>query len=77
VGAHDLAFVKPWGFDPRAITIPLVVRYGADDTLVPAAHGRWLATHVEGALEEEMASGHVGSLDPDEVARQFRWLVGR
>ena len=73
----DLAFVKPWGFDPRAITMPVVVRYDATDTLVPATHGRWLASHIEGALDQEVTSGHVGSLDPDEVARHYRWLVGR
>jgi pimeloyl-ACP methyl ester carboxylesterase len=73
----DLAFVKPWGFDPRAIAIPVVVRYGATDTLVPTAHGRWLAAHVPGAIGERDASGHIGSIDPDEVARQYRWLAGR
>jgi hypothetical protein len=65
------------GFDPRAITIPVAVRYDAADTLVPATHGRWLAAHIEGALEDEGTSGHVGSIDPDEVAQHYRWLVGR
>jgi pimeloyl-ACP methyl ester carboxylesterase len=73
----DLAFVKPWGFDPRAMTIPVVVRYGDTDTLVPAAHGRWLAAHIPGAIEERDAGGHIGSIDPDQVARQYRWLARR
>jgi pimeloyl-ACP methyl ester carboxylesterase len=71
----DLAFVKPWGFDPRRMTVPVVVRYGAADTLVPAAHGRWLATRIDGAIEERDVVGHIGSIDPDEVTRQYRWLA--
>ena len=73
----DLAFVNPWGFDPEAITVPVKVRYGATDTLVPAAHGRWLATHIPAAIEELDTKGHLGSMDPEQTARQFRWLAGR
>ena len=72
----DLAFVKPWGFDLRSITGPVVVRYGAADTLVPAAHGRWLVSHIPGAIEERDDDGHIGSIDPDEVTRQYSWLAG-
>jgi pimeloyl-ACP methyl ester carboxylesterase len=73
----DLAFVNPWGFDPRAMTMPVMVRYGAADTLVPATHGRWLATHIPKAIEELDTTGHRGSRDPDQLARQYRWLAGR
>lgn len=73
----DLAFVRPWGFDPRAITVPVVVRYDAADTLVPATHGRWLAANIGGAVEEAVTSGHVGSIDPEQVASDYRWLAGR
>jgi pimeloyl-ACP methyl ester carboxylesterase len=73
----DLAFVNPWGFDPQAITVPIMVRYGAADTLVPAAHGRWLATHLPVAIEERDATGHLGAMDPEQTARHYRWLAGR
>jgi pimeloyl-ACP methyl ester carboxylesterase len=73
----DLAFVKSWGFDPRTITVPVAVRYAAADTLVPAAHGHWLAANIPRAIEELEPSGHLGSIDPDQIARQYRWLAGR
>jgi pimeloyl-ACP methyl ester carboxylesterase len=72
-----LAFVKDWGFTIDAIAIPVKVRYGPDDTLVPAAHGRWLAANVPGAIEELKYGGHLGSADPAVFVEQLRWLAGR
>jgi pimeloyl-ACP methyl ester carboxylesterase len=70
----DLAFVKPWGFDISEITVPVEVRYGARDVLVPAAHGAWLGRNVPGAVVVvEEAEGHLG--DPDKVVERMRWLV--
>jgi pimeloyl-ACP methyl ester carboxylesterase len=73
----DMAFVRPWGFEPGAVTVPVMVRYGAADTLVPAGHGRWLAAHIDGAIEDHDDAGHIGSIDPADLARQYRWLAGR
>ena len=70
----DLAFTRPWGFDLSEITVPVEVRYGAKDTLVPAAHGDWLAKEVPGATAVvEEGEGHLG--DPDDVLALTRWLV--
>jgi pimeloyl-ACP methyl ester carboxylesterase len=61
----DLALTKAWGFDVADITLPVEVRYGAADVLVPAAHGEWLAAHVPGAVKRvDAGRGHLA--DPDE-----------
>lgn len=40
------AMARPWGFDPRDATAPVVISYGEHDVNVPAGHGRWLAANV-------------------------------
>lgn len=46
----DLAlFVTPWGFDARAIAVPVVVAHGTEDTNVPLRNGEWLAATIPGA----------------------------
>jgi pimeloyl-ACP methyl ester carboxylesterase len=70
----DLVFVKPWGFDLSEITVPVEVRYGLTDVLVPPAHGQWLGTHVPNAtVVAEEAEGHMGDLDL--VVERTRWLT--
>lgn len=71
----DLAFVKPWGFDVGSIGVPVYLSYGRVDTLVPPAHGDWLAAHIPGAFAVVSDAGHMG--DDAEVEGQMAWLAGQ
>ena len=71
----DLAHITPWGFDVGDITVPVLIRYGATDVLVPPAHGEWLAAHVPGcAVKVDGVAGHMGSDPTHEIAEAVRWL---
>lgn len=71
----DLAWVRPWGFDLAEIRVPVQVRYGATDVLVPAAHGAWLAAHIPGAIAlVDEVSGHMST--PDVQLERILAFVG-
>jgi len=70
-----LAFVKPWGFDVSSIRVPIGVKFGRTDNLVPPAHGDWLAAHIPNAVvDAHEAAGHGG--DDAEVEHLHAWIAG-
>jgi pimeloyl-ACP methyl ester carboxylesterase len=72
----DLAFLAPWGFAVDELSVPVEVRYGAEDVLVPAAHGEWLAANVPNATERrDPGNGHMAT--PEEnIAHLVRLAQG-
>ena len=67
-----LAFVRPWGFDVRTITVPVSIWHGLRDDSTPRSHSDWLAANVPGAGLFEHPGGH----DPDDAdyRRMLAWL---
>jgi pimeloyl-ACP methyl ester carboxylesterase len=71
----DIAFTRPWGFDPASISVPTLVWYGSSDVMVPPSHGEWLGRAIPGAVVRLNELGHMGDPDADLVER-FAWLCG-
>ncbi len=69
----DLAMVQPWGFDPARITVPVAVWYGVTDTLVPSAHGEWLARTIPRATVVALDGGHFAIYD--RLGELLSWLT--
>jgi pimeloyl-ACP methyl ester carboxylesterase len=73
----DLAFVRAWGFDLSAISVPTLLWQGRQDLMVPPAHGEWLAEHVPGVeahLSDE--DGHL-SVELRRIGDVHAWLLER
>lgn len=71
----DIAFMKPWGFDPATVRVPAAIWWGAQDVLVPPQHGEWLAATVPGAVVRvDTGGGHMSDPDRDVVILN-RWLL--
>jgi pimeloyl-ACP methyl ester carboxylesterase len=71
----DLAVLRPWGFEVDRIAVPVLVRYGATDVLVPPAHGEWLAENVPGCVVKvDDVAGHFGSDPEQDIGENLRWL---
>ncbi len=69
-----LAFHAPWGFDPAAVTVPVLLWHGANDNLSPVSHAKWLAERIpSAAVVVQAGAAHFGALDvlPDIL----RWLT--
>lgn len=69
-----LAFCSPWGFDLADIKVPVLLWHGENDVFSPAAHSRWLADQIPGAIMAiRPGTAHFGALEvmPDVLS----WLI--
>jgi pimeloyl-ACP methyl ester carboxylesterase len=69
-----LAILSPWGFEVATISIPVLVRFGSADVLVPVAHGEWLAENVPGCVVKVDDVGYLGADMEGELTEDNRWL---
>ncbi len=59
----DLAFVRDWGFEPTAMTVPVYLWQGSADLMVPFHHAEWLAAHLPGVTAHLLdGEGHFSVL---------------
>jgi len=71
----SLAFVRPWGFEPAQIRVPLQLWQGQHDLMVPPTHGHWLAGRLPKAEWHYLPdSGHL-TLLVDQVPLIHEWLL--
>ena len=69
----DLAYVTPWGCDPRQVRTPVLFVHGSQDRLVPSSHATWLAQRCRTAeLWVRPGDGHVSILNSSVMA--LDWL---
>ena len=68
-----LAYVAPWGFDPRQVRAPVLFLHGEQDRVVPCSHSEWLAQHSRSAeLWLRPDDGHISVLNSGVAA--LNWL---
>jgi pimeloyl-ACP methyl ester carboxylesterase len=73
----DLAFMAPWGFELADIRVAVQLCQGAQDRMVPMAHGRWLADRIPGVepfLSE--GDGHL-TIQLGRIGDVHAWLLER
>ena len=55
------ALNRPWGFNPRSITVPVGISRGTKDRNVSSDHAEWLLATIPAAQDHEYLGGHVPS----------------
>ncbi len=59
----DLAFTRPWGFEPEQVTVPVTVWHAGRDRMAPVGHSRALAAELPDATYHEVPElGHLALL---------------
>ena len=73
----SVALCTSWGFEPSAITVPVLLMHGRADRFVPFGHGQWLAAHIPGV--EARLFDHDGHLTllTNRIPEVHAWLKDR
>jgi pimeloyl-ACP methyl ester carboxylesterase len=73
----SLALIRPWGFEPSDISVPVLLLHGKHDQFVPQSHGAWLAGQIPGVearlLDDD---GHL-TLGTNRIGDVHAWLAAR
>ena len=76
----DQAFLKPWGFEPTLISVPVEVWFGDQDRMVPSRHGAWLREHIphaHGVHHPEDGHFSIVMSHQDQLFNSFDRILGR
>jgi len=71
----DLAFYRPWGFDPADIRAPVSLWHGLQD-FVPVAHASWLADRIPDVNTHFPAGDDHTNVEENNRAAALAWLTG-
>jgi pimeloyl-ACP methyl ester carboxylesterase len=69
----DLAFAKPWGFDPEDVHVEVRLWQGELDVLAPRSHGEYVASLLPNARFELLQGG--GHFIVEEWSVVYDWLT--
>lgn len=69
----DLAFAKPWGFDPEQVEAEVRLWQGELDVLAPRSHGEYVASRLPNARFELLEGG--GHFLDEEWGIVLDWLA--
>jgi pimeloyl-ACP methyl ester carboxylesterase len=69
----DLAFAKPWGFEPEDVQVEVRLWQGELDVLAPRSHGEYVASRLPNARFELLEGG--GHFLDEEWDVVFEWLA--
>lgn len=72
--SDSLAFTRPWGFDPRWISVPTLLWHGVWDVFIPVTHALWLAEQIaDSVLMLAERSSHMAAAQMQRGV--LRWLL--